>query len=382
MSYFRDIQSVEVVDKYTARFRLSAPYAPLLNMLAALQGSAIAPRRWGESKTDWKTEAVGSGPFRVAEYVPYSHLRLVKHGDYWESGLPYLDEITFKIMVEEDARVAGLRAGTVQHAIVTPDAAGRLAGTSGLDLLESPGEGPFAIFINTRRKPWDDPRVRQAASLAIDRKDVIQKASGGKGAISGPVVPALSEYAIPTEELERRWYTKDIQKARELLTAAGFPNGLKTTLYIPTDQLRSDVALAAQSHLREAGIDAEIVRAETAVWQSTIRRFEYDLTVNAWGPRADPDGYFSRSYKWKSDLNFTGYGSDALDAKIDKAKEAADPQARKDLYREIQEEVLDNAICLYMFAAVDTQAVHNSLRGYQAARLGRRKGFIKSWVAA
>ena len=380
-SYFRDISKVEVVDKYTAKFHLSAPYAPLLNMLAAMQGSAIAPRRWGDSQKDWKQAAVGSGPFQVTEFVPYSHMKYAKHKGYWEKGLPYLDEVMFKIMVDEDARVAGLRAGAIHHALLTPETAKRLAGTKNIQLLQSPGSGPWSIFVNTRRKPWDDVRVRQAASLAIDRKDVIDKASGGLGAISGPVVPALSEYAIPTEELERRWFKQDVLKAKQLLAAAGYSNGLKTNIYVPSDRKYIDIALAVQHHFKAVGIDVDIVQAEMAVWQNTIRAFNYDLTVNAWGPRADPDGYFSRSYKWKSDLNFTGYGSEALDAKIDKAKETSHPQERRSLYRAIQEEVLENAICLYLFASIEMQAVHDNLKGYSAAPLGRRKEIVRAWVS-
>src|SRR5690606_23412120 len=113
---------------------------------------------------------VGSGPFRIAEYVPGRHVRYVKYADYWEKGLPYLDEVTLKIVPDEAARVSALLAGDVTYARVGPAAARSLRNEKRLTVLSSPGAGQRVTIFNTRRAPFDDARVRQAISLAVDRQ--------------------------------------------------------------------------------------------------------------------------------------------------------------------------------------------------------------------
>ncbi len=384
-TFFTDITKVEPVDKYTARFVLKNPYSPLLPMLANMQGSVIAPRKWGEAKVKWDMEAVGTGPFKIAEYVPYSHIKYVKNKDYWEKGLPYLDEMTFKVTPEEEARIAALRAGAVQHALVTAEGAKRLAAEKSIAVLKRPTGQLIAFVPNGRRKPYDDVRVRQAINLVIDRKELIEKAAGGEGILTGPLPPGLKDYSIPTDELEKRWYTPDIAKAKKLMADAGYANGFKTKILCsPQYPWMVDSAVVLQKQVKAIGIEMEVVQQE---WGTMLKAigvsggYDFDIHPNAWGAaRGDPDFYMSRSYNSKSDNNYTGIGTPKVDELIAKARSTANIEERKQLYRQVQETVLDEAWYMFVCATNSIEGVASKLKGYEQHLLGRRTWFKKSWL--
>src|SRR5690606_11862303 len=152
-SWFTAIDTIEVIDPLTVQFNLSAPYAPLLANFAAMRGSAVIQKD-ADSKMNLQLEAIGTGPFKMAQYMPESHFQLVKNEDYWEEGLPLADDVTFTIMVEEDARVAALRSNQIQYAFLTAEGAERLADEPNVTVLRSPKAWLVAHFMNTFREPY------------------------------------------------------------------------------------------------------------------------------------------------------------------------------------------------------------------------------------
>src|SRR5581483_10695706 len=199
---FDQVDRVDVVDRHTVRFTTRSPFPPLLGALAILRSSAIIPKGAME-KLKLETQVVGTGPYRLVEYVPKSHLKLRKNPDYWGRPLPYLDEVTFRILEEEYARVAGLRGGSLLYAFV----------------------------INRQRKPWTDPRARQALSLATDRSEIVEKVFSGGAAVAGPIPFGFGDWYLSAEELAR-WYKPDPARARALLREAGVPEGHSIDLLV------------------------------------------------------------------------------------------------------------------------------------------------------
>jgi peptide/nickel transport system substrate-binding protein len=179
------VDKIETPDKWTVRFQLKQPNAPFLNYLAGPYGHQIVAKEVVEKNGDLNQVAAGTGPFRLAEYVPDSHLKLEKHKGYWRKGRPYLDGINIRIIKDESARLSAIRAGAVDVTYVTAVNAPALKQDKNVVLLE--GNNVFygmtlAQFIpNDSKAPFNDKRVRQAMSLAIDRKEILDSVVFGSG---------------------------------------------------------------------------------------------------------------------------------------------------------------------------------------------------------
>jgi peptide/nickel transport system substrate-binding protein len=381
-SRLSQLTRVEPKGRYEVEFTLAAPYAPFLVTLAAMRGSAIASRRWLQrAGAAAMTSAVGTGPFKIADYVPRSHIRYVKHADYWERGLPYLDEVTLEIIPEERARMAGLRSGQVKYALVGPEAAQRLKGDRSLTILASAGPTQRVTGLNTTRKPFDDLRVRQAIALAVDRQAAIDTVLSGEGRLTGPMPTGHGAWAIPPDRLP---YQRNVAKAQELLAEAGYPNGFEMTIKTSRDyptMLGTAFILADQ--LSQVGITPRIEQLEWGALVTAIEALDFDLYTGGTGFLPDPDDYFSA-------LASSGHGGGApraaawenarYDELVEQARAVLDPTQRKQLYDQAAGILLEEAPLIWWFTENTIEVLHTSIRGYSQSFTGRRLGLKKSWL--
>ena len=202
---FDQVSKVEIVNRDTVKFTTKTPFPPLFGALAIRKNSAIV-QKGAIEKPSTNTTMVGTGPFRQVEYVPGSHMKLARFKEYWGAPKPYIEELTYKLLLDEDARVAALRSGAVDYARVSVEGRQRLRDVSDLHFTTTPGMRIIALKFNMNRKPWDDVRIRQAINLAIDRQEIIEKALSGAGSPSGPLPPVYGQWSVPMEELNAKWY--------------------------------------------------------------------------------------------------------------------------------------------------------------------------------
>ncbi len=384
VAYYQPVDKVEAVDKYTAKFTLKTPYSCLLAVLANMQGAGIAPRKWGQGKDKWDLEAVGTGPFRIAEYVPNSHVKYVKHKVYWEKGLPYLDEVIAKVLPDEEARIAGMRAGSIMYAKLSAEGVKRLTGEKDVTVFNSPGPQFWHHAINQRRKPFGDVRVRRAINLCVDRQEMIDKAASGEGVMVGYIPPCIGDWAIPTDELKQKWFTPDLAKAKALLAEAGFPNGFKTTILCsPTYPYMVDTSVVFQQRLKLIGIDAEIIQQEWSIVAPKVRApgWDFDLWANGFGGRPDPHLYFTHMWHSTASVNYPNYSSKTFDNLVDKGRRTTDHAERLALYRQAQAQLLDDAVQVSWLCQNNMEAVSNKIKGYAQDSLTRRTWLKTSWLS-
>lgn len=370
-SWFTAIDTIEVIDPLTVQFNLSAPYAPLLANFAAMRGSAIIQKD-ADSKMNLQLEAIGTGPFKMAQYMPESHFQLVKNENYWEEGLPLADDVTFTIMVEEDARVAALRSNQIQYAFLTAEGAERLADEPNVTVLRSPKAWLVAHFMNTFREPYTDVRVRQAISKAVNRQEVIDKAIGGAGVLSGPMPTGHGDWYIEPENLP---YEQDLDAARALLAEAGYPDGFSTTITC-SPQYPEFVAASVvfQEQLAQIGIDAEVIQMEWGQFVSDTSRqngWNYDIKITAFTFYPDPDGYLYNSWHTDSNSNYT-YSNPEFDAIVTEARSTLDVAKRHELYDQAQQILLDESPAIFWYVGENIEAVQNTVQGYTQSYTGRR----------
>ena len=351
---------------------LSTPYPGLLGALAVLRASAIIPKDWYKADTA-KTQAVGTGPFKLAEFVATDHVTYQRHTDYWDKGRPKLEGMTFKIMLDQNARIAALRSGQIQMATLDAQGAEQLKGQQGIQILSSPSAWLTTHPFNVSRKPFDDKRVRQALRMAVDTKEVIQKAVFGAGVPSGAIANGFGDWGLPESELK---YTKpDIEGAKKLLAEAGHPNGFATTI-LCSPQYPEFVAtsLVCQEAWKKLGVDAKVEQVE---WGTYTKRsgkaggFDYDIGATAFTFRPDPDGYVYLYYKTGGDSN-TGYSDPKMDELLEQARTTIDQAKRKALYTEIQKIAEDEVLWMYWYVKNNTEAVTEKVGGYKQSFTQRR----------
>ncbi|HZO31162.1 MAG TPA: ABC transporter substrate-binding protein [Chloroflexota bacterium] len=371
-SLLTPIKSVEVKDPYTVQVNLTSPYPGLLGAFSVLRASAIIPKDWYKNNNP-KLQAMGTGPFKLAEFVPTDHVTYQRHTDYWDKGRPQLEGMTFKIMLDQNARIAALRSGQIQMATLDAQGAEQLKGQAGLQVLSSPSAWLTTHPFNVSRKPFDDKRVRQALRMAVDTKEVIQKAVFGAGVPSGAIATGFGDWALPESELK---YTKpDVEGAKKLLAEAGHPNGFATTI-LCSPQYPEFVAtsLVCQEAWKKLGVDAKVEQVE---WGTYVKRaskaagFDYDIGATAFTFRPDPDGYLYLYYKTGGDSN-TGYSDPKMDDLLEQARVTTDQAKRKQLYLEIQKMAEDEALWMYWYVKNNIEAVTDKVGGYKQSFTQRR----------
>ncbi|MBA2448733.1 MAG: twin-arginine translocation signal domain-containing protein [Chloroflexi bacterium] len=379
-NWFDAIERIEVVDKNTARAVMAKPYPPLLATFAAMRGGAIIQEGAAES-SNLATTAIGTGPWKLAEYVPQSHLRYVRNPDYWNKELPYVDEVMMKIVIEEDARVAALRAGQIDYAFLSQEGADRVKADRNVTVLESAKAWLTCVQLNTSRKPFDDVRVRQALRLALDPNEVIQKAVSGAAKPTGPVPTGHTDWFIKPEEV--KYLKPDYEKAKALLADAGQSNLKFTILSSPQYPEFVTTALVMQDSFKKIGVNAEVQQLEwgTFVKQTGAPGFDYDIRITAFTFYPDPDQYMYPAFHSKGVNNpMASYSNPKVDELLDRGRTVGDSAQRHQIYFEVQKLLEEELPNFWMYAGVNIEALRNQVKGYVPSFTGRRISLKQTWV--
>jgi peptide/nickel transport system substrate-binding protein len=366
--YFSAINNVEAVDQSTVRFHLNTPYVPLLGSLAT-QGGAIINKQWAEEQVaagavEFTSVEMGTGPYMLLEYVPGDRLDYQKFADYWDTGTPQIDDVTWKIMQELETRVASLRAKTASYAQIDSLGAQQLEGTGHVTLYSNPGFAMPVSIHNVRRAPFDDIRVRQAIALGVDRQEMIEKVFGGEGSLTGPVQTGFGDWFIPVEELP---YKVDRDAAKALLAEAGYPDGFDTTILGLDVWPYNDVGIVYQAQLQAIGINASIEQTEFGAWLDKIHDFDFETHVNGYAFNADPEMILGRSFQCDSDGNFPGYCDPAYDEQLLQLQSESDHVKRVEVSRSMQTMLLDATPFIWWCTQYDYYATTDQITGFEPA---------------
>jgi len=332
-SRFSQVQGVEATGEYAVRFTLSAPFAPFLGNLSNL---SVVPSQVVEAEGDLQRVAVGTGPFMLDEVVPDTYVRLVANPDYYRAGQPKLEGLRYNVVPEASTRAAGLRTGSY-HLLpdVDPATAETIQGASGVELLEVQDLAYTLLGMNVEREPFDDPAVRRAINLAIDRDEIITAVYFDNAVPGGPLSPGLDQWALDTNDYA--CYRHDPDAARALLADAGYEDGFELEiLTFGTIKVVSDLAQVLQAQLTEVGIDTTVNVAEFGTFVQDWRNSDFQAFVSLNGGNADPDGYFYRTFHGGGATNVFQYADATVDELLDRGRTEADDDARYETYAELQ----------------------------------------------
>jgi peptide/nickel transport system substrate-binding protein len=352
---YTEIASIEAPDVATVVFKLKFPSASLLNNLAS-PWNVIYPKKYLDKDPNYfKTNVVGSGPFKFKSYTRGSTFEGERNPDYFVKDRPYLDGYKFYISPETSVRAAAIRSGRawiefrdLPNAEV--EAIKKQLGDK-IVVQTTPMTGQFGIAINNSAKPFNDIRIRQALTLGLDRYTASRVLYGITGLkLVGGLMRPGSEWALPEAELQKLpGFWKDADKSRaeakRLLAEAGYPNGLKVTLKNRNVKLPyQDFAVFAIQEWRKIGIEAENRPLETAAWFNDGQNTgNFELIVAPTVESMDyPDQFLGR-YVTGSTQNWGRLSDPRLDDLFSRQARTLDQVERQKLVAELQRVVLENA---------------------------------------
>jgi len=337
---FANVASVEAADSHTVIVRLKRPQPSLLMMLASgfmpIYAAHVPPAAY-------RTGCIGTGPFRLKDWKRGELVEYTKNPDYFVKGRPYLDGLRYMIIRERGTGTAALQTGRVDVAFPgdtpksiadqlkksTPQIVTTAVGTSVIDHL----------LFNVGRPPFDNPRMREAVSRAIDRRAYIDAVYQGGATLGGPMAPkpygfwslpekdvtAMPGYGSPTEEKAR---------ARALLTTAG---GVKAEFV--TRNLPAFIELAAflAGELKKVGIEVAVKPIDSAQWEAVKVRGDFQLGADRTGMEPDdPDVIFFESYGCGSPQNYAHWCDQEMMRLFDQQSQELDPAKRMAQVQAIQ----------------------------------------------
>ena len=312
---------------------------------------------------DCDSQPVGTGPFKFASYTIGENVMLVKNEDYWQTGLPYLDSVTFKICADMDSGLLELQNGSIDIFPYLDSIRADQLDPSQFT-IESNGSNMVQIFaLNNAVAPLDDARVREAINLAINRQDIIQVTMGGAGVeLTTAMSPAMGSYYDSSLD---GTYTQDIEAAKALLEEAGYPDGFSLTVTVPSNYLvHVNTAVELASELSAVGIDLEIEQVDWATWLETVyTNREYESTVICLTSDYAPYDVLQR-YASSSSDNFINYSNSEVDALLAEIPTLADDSAKTEAYHEILNIMVEDSASCYIQDPTTLTAVSTRLTGY------------------
>jgi peptide/nickel transport system substrate-binding protein len=373
------ISGVETPDPYTARVVLKNPDAAILASLASNWSGIVAKEEVDKAGGMLDKVAGGSGPFMLEEWVPNQTLKLKRNPSYYLQGQPYLDGITFQVIPEESNIVAQLRSGNVHLALLEDNKNYNLVKDDpNLTVTRSPRLGYDYVNLDNKREPWNKLEARQALSYAIDRKEVLAVAASGLGSVVAPIPPALKEFALDPDTLPE--YKPDVNKAKELLAKAGYPNGLKVELQlIPTFPTMVTGAQVIADQAKKAGIEFELKQIEYGVWIKGFNAKEFVTTMNITGGNADPDSLLYNRIHSKG-VNQNNWADDEVDRLLQQGKETVDPAKRKEIYTQLQKVLANKVPQIWLFSADLVHVMKKSVKGYDPHPSTFYNGLVTTWM--
>ncbi|MCC4723330.1 glutathione ABC transporter substrate-binding protein [Salinicoccus sp. RF5] len=345
-SLFEMIEEVEIVDDYTVRLITEYPFAPLLANLAHYSGGIISPasiQAESEGEVNLTEDPVGTGPLTFDSWDQGNEVVLSKNDNYWGEEMQ-VEEVIFRVVTESSSRFAMIETGQAHIAEpISFQSLDMVEDSDNMELYRSEGLGIDYIGFNVETEPFDDIRVRQALSYAIDTEAIIDGVYNGVGTEAiGPIGPANFGYHPDLEG-----YGHDPERAQELLNEAGYEDGFDTTFWTNDDEARVTTAEIVQDQLSEYGINVEIKQVEWGAYLEQTGEGLHDMFILGWSNMTG-DGDYNQYYLFHSDArgsegNRSFYANEEVDSLIDEARQESDEGERLEMYHQAQEIEVEEA---------------------------------------
>jgi peptide/nickel transport system substrate-binding protein len=348
--FMQAVDRVETDGDYKVRFILKNPWGSFLADLAAV---FEVVNEKAVTELDPRLEPIGTGPFRMVEWVQDDHITLQKWDKYHYAGMPYLDEVIFRAIADDTVRLTGLQTDEIQWAMQVPlQRVEELKSSTDIKVTEGKPYLPDFVYLNASKPPFDNKLVRQALAWCINRQEIVDVAFFGQADQATEAVYSGNPYYSNVNV----WADgPDYDQAKALLAEAG-AEGLTFDFdgqpQVPTQVKAAQVL---QQQLARADITMNIQNYESGEWIQRLFAKEYAATISYWSATLDPAHFYYPGLLSTSGWNITGYGSPEMDAALNAFAQEPEFEARKAAYASLielcQEEVpmipIDNQLQQY-----------------------------------
>jgi len=349
-SWFANLKEVTTNGDYEVTFHLTRPQASFLAMLATgwtpIYPCHVAPAQM-------RLHPIGTGPFKFVEFKPNEIIKVARNPDYWKPGRPYLDAIEYPIIKDVSTRLLAFMAGKMDY----------YNGVTMPQVKDMKSQVPQAIcetftanvnrnmIVNSSAPPFDNPDLRRAMSLSLDRKsfnDIINEGQGEIGAVMQP--PPAGLWGMPPEMLQTLpGYDPDVANnraaSRKLMEKLGYgpDNRLAVTVSTRNVAPYRDSAVILIDQLREIFIDGQLEPLDTTQWYPRLTRKDYKIGLNVTETAIDdPDPAFYENYVCGALRNYTGYCNPEVDTLVDQQSAETDIEKRKRLVWQIERKLVED----------------------------------------
>ncbi|MFC0284123.1 ABC transporter substrate-binding protein [Camelimonas abortus] len=351
--------------------KLKNPDAALPAIFSDRCGMMISPAAVQKHGQASDRNPVGAGPWKFVSWADNQKVVVARNENYWRDDRGFLDSIEFSIIPEYATALRSVTAGQNDMAFALP---ARLKPVieraKNLQVVTAPTLYCVQFYLNTKRKPLDDVRVRRALNHAVDRDAFVRATMGGLGE---PATMTLPKSHWAWSETASKLYPHDVEKARALLAEAGYPDGIELTVGAYTDQDNVRRAEVLQEQLGKAGVRLKFTRGTVAEISANFFNQGYDMLLSAWTGRPDPSMTYALGFDKGAYYNASREASDELSDLIRKSRESEDTRERAAVFDRIQQITMGEALSVPLAFQYELDALSPKVRGYRPDLLGKPK---------
>jgi peptide/nickel transport system substrate-binding protein len=378
------ITGIETSDDNTVTIKLSQPNPSLLLNLAS-DYFAIGSKAVIDASGDLGDKFIGTGPFKLKSYQRGNSVQLEKNPNYWVTGRPYLDGLNFYIVPDPNTSFTNFLGGQYQqYHEIKPENVSRVKSETGgkAEVIPTGSYTRQVIFFNTKKKPWDDIRVRQAVSLALDRGDAINTAQGGFGELGG-YMRASGSWGLPVDQIKAiPGYDKgNIDQAKALLQQAGVQTPIKGTLLSRNDF--TDIYTWTQQALTKVGINLDLDPRDNAAAYDAAYGGQFDLM--AWTVSIvidDPDATFAEISTSKAVRNWSALTDPEIDSLYAAQTKELDNGKRKQIVNQMDKKALSIFQTLQLYFVKYNEGLYTNVKDFKFhSSLYTNRRLQDAWLA-
>lgn len=362
------VDKVEVPDATHVVFKLKTITASLFAILGDRAGMILSPAAVEKYGTDFTNNPMGSGPMKLDNWAVGASQKMSKFAQYRKQNYPYVDEIDVQIVPNSSVQFANLRSGNTDLIFINEKDVDAAKKDNGIQFVQWPGTGYTQVNLNISQPPLNDIRIRQAMTYALDREAIRQGIYFGVPTLAnGPITPASWAYNETLKPIAR-----DLKKAKDLVSAAGHPNGITFDFLITASEENTPLSEMLKAQWAEAGINVNIVPVSSTQATTDYREQKYPFFLTGFSGRADPDLTIYDNFHSKGAFNRASFNKSytpeesqrTLDAKIEKARQIYDQAQRKALYDDIQKQIVENAHGMFFTHNSNLVGLSKRVRGF------------------